>query len=299
MKYPLSLDALEVLDTIARKGSFAAAADELHRVPSAISYSVQKVEQDLKVSLFRKQGRRSVLTDAGKVLLEQGRELLAASEQIAIATKKAHNGWYPVFNLAIDSRLNVDFIYPLIVKFYELYPNIEINIFEEDESRAIDGICSRRVDLVVGIDDDLIPAQGIRYQSIGEIEWVFVVAAGHELASMTLPVSDAMLEQFRFVITKDSSRNQIPQSRRYFTEFPVLSVPTIAEKIKVLKQGLGIGFLPVHRIRDELESGALIALSIDNSESLQKRINMAWKVGNKSKVLSWFIEQIAPLSFPC
>ena len=40
----ISIDALLVLDAIERKGSFAAAAHELHRVPSALTYSVQKLE---------------------------------------------------------------------------------------------------------------------------------------------------------------------------------------------------------------------------------------------------------------
>jgi hypothetical protein len=55
----LSLDALLVLDAIARKGSFAAAAEELHRVPSAITYTVQKLEQDLDVQLFDRSGHRA------------------------------------------------------------------------------------------------------------------------------------------------------------------------------------------------------------------------------------------------
>ena len=45
----LTLDSLMVLDAIDRRGSFAAAAEELYRVPSAITYSVQKLEQDLNV----------------------------------------------------------------------------------------------------------------------------------------------------------------------------------------------------------------------------------------------------------
>ena len=44
----ISLDALLVLDSIARNGSFAAAGEELHRVPSAITYTIQKLEQDLE-----------------------------------------------------------------------------------------------------------------------------------------------------------------------------------------------------------------------------------------------------------
>ena len=48
----LTLEGLEVLDAIDRKGSFAAAAEELHRVPSAITYSVQQLENALGVSPF-------------------------------------------------------------------------------------------------------------------------------------------------------------------------------------------------------------------------------------------------------
>ena len=62
MTSQLTLEALEELDTIDRKGSFAAAAAALYKVPSAVSYSVQKLEQDLGVTLFIKEGRRSVLT---------------------------------------------------------------------------------------------------------------------------------------------------------------------------------------------------------------------------------------------
>ncbi|MFM8390992.1 MAG: LysR family transcriptional regulator, partial [Methylophilaceae bacterium] len=52
----ISLDALQVIDTIARKGSFAAAANALFRVPSAITYNVRKLEEDLGVKIFERKG---------------------------------------------------------------------------------------------------------------------------------------------------------------------------------------------------------------------------------------------------
>ena len=96
MKYPITLDALEVLDAIDRKGSFAAAANELYRVPSAVSYTIQKLEQDLAVTLFRKEGRKSVLTEAGKVLLEQGRTLYWMQPNVW--------RWQPKQHIAVGSR---------------------------------------------------------------------------------------------------------------------------------------------------------------------------------------------------
>ena len=47
----LTLEALRVMDAIDRRGSFAAAADELGRVPSALSYTMQKLEEELDVEL--------------------------------------------------------------------------------------------------------------------------------------------------------------------------------------------------------------------------------------------------------
>lgn len=89
----ISLDALQVLDAIDRKGSFAAAASSLHRVPSAVSYSVQKLEQDLGIALFQKQGRRAIPTNAGKLLIEQGRGLLQAAEQLSLDAQQLATGW--------------------------------------------------------------------------------------------------------------------------------------------------------------------------------------------------------------
>jgi DNA-binding transcriptional LysR family regulator len=292
MKYPITLDALEVLDAIERKGSFASAANALFRVPSAVSYTVQKLEQDLDVVLFQKEGRRAVLTPAGKVLLEQGREILEATERLAIATKKTHSGWEPIFNIAISSILTFDFIYPLIAKFYEIQPDIEINLYEEVLGGAQEALLTNRADLVIGTSADLLPTQGVKYQTIQEIEWIFAVAPDHELTQASLPLSRQLIEQYRFVVARDSARNQAAQSQRVFSKRPVLSVPTLTEKIKAQCSGLGVGFLPAHRIQDLLAQGLLVALPLEE-EIPALNLCMAWKANNKGKVLRWFVEHLS------
>ena len=61
----LTLESIEVLDAIARRGSFAQAALELGRVPSALTYTVRRLEEDLDVLLFDRRGHRAKLTPAG------------------------------------------------------------------------------------------------------------------------------------------------------------------------------------------------------------------------------------------
>jgi DNA-binding transcriptional LysR family regulator len=55
----LSLEALQIVDAIDRRGSFSAAGKELHRVPSTISYTVSKLEDDLGVQVFERMARAS------------------------------------------------------------------------------------------------------------------------------------------------------------------------------------------------------------------------------------------------
>lgn len=296
MKYPITLDALEVLDAIDRKGSFAAAANALFRVPSAISYTVQKLEQDLDVVVFRKEGRRALLTPAGRVLLEQGREILQATERLAMTTKKAHSGWESVFTIAIDSILDFEFIYPLIAQFYEIMPDIEINIYEEVLGGTQEAITSNRADLVIGVDTDTALSNGISHQKIRDVEWIFAVAPDHELTKATLPLTQDTIEQYRFIVVRDSSKQQAPQSHRLFSKRPMLRVPSLAEKIHAQCLGLGVGFLPAHRIGDLLAQGRLIGLPVEHKIPTEA-LHLAWKTSNNGNVLRWFIEQLAQHEF--
>lgn len=64
--------SLEVVDAVARNGSFSAAAQELHRVPSAVSYTVRQLEEWLAVPLFVRRHRDVELTPAGVWFLKKG-----------------------------------------------------------------------------------------------------------------------------------------------------------------------------------------------------------------------------------
>jgi len=106
--------------------------------------------------------------------------------------------------------LSFDFIYPLIARFYEILPDIEINIYEEVLGGAQEAITSNRADLVIGTGAEPTPSQGLKYHKIQQIEWIFAVAPGHELTQASLPLSRQLIEQHRFIVVRDSSRNQAP-----------------------------------------------------------------------------------------
>ncbi|ETX11356.1 LysR family transcriptional regulator [Marinomonas ushuaiensis DSM 15871] len=286
----LSLDACEVLDAIDRKGSFAAAASALYRVPSTITYTVQKLEEDLGIVIYRREGRRSILTPAGKVLLEQGRELLKAAETIIETAKQVDSGWESHINIAIDTIYDIDKLYKVVEAFYQLNTGVEVNITEEVLAGSWEAIVEHRADLVIGAPSPQTNLQGIKFEEIAVIDWQFAVGKNHPLLEYQLPLSEEDTKPFHSIIIKDSSKKSPAMTHRLFEKQTVLRVASLEQKIAAQIRGLGIGFLPAHRIRNQLKTGELIALPI-NKDAPVTPIFIGWRMSNKGRAIRWFVDK--------
>lgn len=127
----LTLEALEVLDAIDRRGSFAAAAEELHRVPSAITYSVQQAEEALDVLLFDRRGHRARLTEAGRELLDEGRHLLRAAADLECRVRQVAKGWEAELRIAVDTLIGMEKLYGIVTEFYEANTGTRLRFLHE------------------------------------------------------------------------------------------------------------------------------------------------------------------------
>ncbi|KLG40659.1 LysR family transcriptional regulator, partial [Escherichia coli] len=112
----LTLEALRVMDAIDRRGSFAAAADELGRVPSALSYTMQKLEEELDMVLFDRSGHRTKFTNVGRMLLERGRVLLEAADKLTTDAEALARGWETHLTIVTEALVPTPAFFPLIDK---------------------------------------------------------------------------------------------------------------------------------------------------------------------------------------
>ena len=287
----LTLDALVVLDAITQKGSFAAAANALYRVPSTVTYSVQKLEEDLGFVIFQKEGRRSVLTPAGKVLLEQGRELLLAADRIVETAHKVDSGWESTLNITLDTLWDINNFYPLVVEFYKLNTGVEVNLSEEVLGGSIDAIVEHRADIVIGSPAPVNNIKGIKFQQIFNVSWQFVVAKDHPLTTLNRTLTEEDIAPYTSIVIKDSSQNTPIISHRIFEKKNTLRVATMEQKIIAQMQGVGVGFLPTHKIETYLKNNSLIALPI-NKVAEDTPQYCAWHTNNKSKAMRWFLNKL-------
>src|SRR5947207_9803234 len=114
----LTPDALGMMDAIARTGSFAAAARELGKVPSSLTYSVRQLEDALDVLLFDRRSRQAKLTAAGSELLNEGRRLLDQMDAVANRVKRVATGWETQLTIAVDGVLSDVTVFELCEAFF-------------------------------------------------------------------------------------------------------------------------------------------------------------------------------------
>lgn len=291
----ISLDALQTLDAIERRQSFAAAAEELHRVPSAISYTINKLEEDLDVALFDRSRRKAELTAVGRLVLEHGRQILKASEELTALARQAADGWETELRICIDSVLSCDPVYDLIEAFQRVQPRTEVRLSEEVLGGSWDALSNDRCDLVIGAAG-APPAPGFALHSLGEVVFELAVAAGHPLTKLPIPLPVSAIHEYPTVIVADSSQRLPARSSGLLDGRSRIIVPTIDHKIDVQCKGLGVGYLPRHRIVRELAEGRLEILKLDTPRSPEE-ISVAWSHGNTGKALKWFVARLKQMQF--
>lgn len=288
----LTLDSLTVLDAIDRKGSFAAAAEELHRVPSAVTYAVQKLEQDMDVLLFDRSGHRAQLTEAGRQLLQEGRHLLHAAAELEARVKRVATGYEVELRIAVDDIILMERLQPLLEEFYREDCGTRLRLLTEVYGGVWDALVTRRADLVIGAPGEGPAGGGYSTRPLGTVEWQFMVAPGHPLARTPEPLRPEDILRHRSVAAADSSRNLPPRTSGLLSGQDVLTVPEIRHKIAFQCAGLGVGYLPVHMTRDEIKNGKLVV-----KQTLEAKpgvaLFIAWRSADRGKALRWFLNRLS------
>ena len=280
----ITLEVLQILDTIDRRGSFAKAAEELNKATSALSYAIQKLEEQLGITVFQREGRRSVLTPAGRLILEEGRKILRATTLLADKAKELSMGWEPRLRIAIESTLNFTVFYQVLAEFLDEHEAMEMDISECLLGGGWDALEQDKVDLIVGAPGPVPLQKGIRAVPVTQHDLVPVISSDHPLAKLANDPQalNAALPTIRRVITHDTSMMNITRNAGLTDGKKILYVQTVDHKIEAQLAGLGIGHLPRHRIQHHLDSGRLTHLKLQrpNPENY-----IAWKISNKGKAL--------------
>lgn len=286
----LSLEAIEIVDAIARHGSFAAAAERLYKVPSTISYAVSKLEDQLGLALFVRNGPRVALTPAGQEMLKEGRWLLAAARQLESRMRQISTGFEAEIRLVHDSLIPTSAFNPDICAFEDMNCGTRLRIGSEALTGTWETLREGRADLIIAAGEGP-PGGGYKAVAVGSLEFAFCVTPTHPLARLQRPlVRDDLLEHTAIVVG-DGARSSADRTVGLLMGQRRITVPSMQAKIAAQTAGLGHGYLPRACVRADLEQGILVELQVEQPRP-PETFWLAWSTERMGEALKWWIQRL-------
>jgi DNA-binding transcriptional LysR family regulator len=257
----LTLDQLRILIAVADTGSFSAAARRLRRVQSAVSQSVQALESTLGVALFDRVGRTPKLSDAGRALLADARQIISSTESLRAHAESITSEVEPELSLAVDAVLPEDALRASLKSLTHEFPYLPVTLFTEGlggaEQRLRDRVARLGIytPLPTGASSDLIG------EFLGASPMLPVVAADHALAREPSPLVREVIERYvQLVITDRTPLTTGFQGNvlgRRIWRFADMNT-----RLQYLLDGFGWCYMPAHLVEAHVMAGRLKRLDI-------------------------------------
>ncbi len=252
----ITLDQWAALVAVVEQGGYGQASETLHRTQSTITYTIQKLEDQLGLKVFERQGRRAALTPAGQVLYRRGKSLLDDAARIERSAAGLAQGWEAEVRLAVDAIFPTWLLLRALADFGREHPDIRIELIEAVLGGVEEAITEGRVDFVIG---SLVPG-GFIGDSLMQVRFVCAAAPSHPLHRLGRPVEIEDLRAHRHLVMRDSGVRRA-RSGGWLNERR-WTVSNKATSIRAACMGLGFAWFAEDNIREELEGGSLVRLPL-------------------------------------
>ena len=291
----VTIDQLRVFRQVAEAGSFSAAARAMHRAQSAVTYAVQKLEDQVGTALFDRSGYRPVLSEAGRALLPRAVRILEELSVFGTQAKAIAGGLEPEVALVVDAMYPTEDLVRVLHEFQARYPAVTLRILVESLGATAQAVLAGDADLGIALDFATVYAD-LDCTPIGEVELIPVAAPGHPLSKLKGRIQpDQLRDQLQLVLT---DRSPLTRGKDY----SVFSTRTwrladLGARHEMLLAGLGWGSMPAHMIDDDLRAGRLARLDIRRPDGLARLPRPGVVIARrKDKVLgpagAWLAERL-------
>jgi DNA-binding transcriptional LysR family regulator len=270
----MELRRLHTFMIAAEAQSFTLAAEILGLTQAAVSQHVAGLEKELRTALFDRGARSVALTDTGRRVYDYARKILelvdALHHDVAGQQPLAVSGTIKIACSTVPS----EWLLPeLLVRFRELYPEVQESVSVSDSVAAIQAVESGAAEL--GLVGELPRAANLYVKSIAQDELSLVVAPDHEFARTQWIKPDDLRGQPLIVRELGSG------SRRCVEEaLSIAGLATVDLRFSMevnsndairaaVERGVGVAFLSTHAIAREIHDRRLIPVDIEGVRAVR------------------------------
>jgi DNA-binding transcriptional LysR family regulator len=259
----LSLDQFVVFSVVVDEGSFAGAARRLERAQSAITYAIQKLEDQSGSELFDRSAYRPALTEAGEALLPRVRRILADVDDYRFHARQLSMGLEDELKLAIHPYTPAKLLSEVLRNFRSAFPRVRIAASLATKSAAIELLEQANVDLAL-IFEMTPPADTLKRLPCASVDLVAVASPRHPLAQIPGSLGPEALRDHMQLIVRDALT---PDEERQIRGFGMDStelwrVVNFEIMHSLILDGVGWGVVPLEGVQGDVKAGRLATLSI-------------------------------------
>lgn len=275
-------------------GGFNQAAEAVHKSQSSIHSAVGKIEQSLGLKLLEVQGRKTVLTKAGEMMLRRANYLLEEAAKLEAVGHTLADGIETRLRIAVDEIFPHKPLYQVLENTSAQFPQLNIDLVESVLTGADELLEDAKVDLAIS---PFARANDFS-EELCQVDFVAVAHPEHALNAIGRELQLEDLKAHRQIVIRDSavSRNTdsgwLGANQRW-------TVSHVRTSIDMISNGLGFAWLPKHSVTDKIAQGQLKPLNLSHGGSRQVQLYLVFTDGDRlGPAARTFIGELRQLSCP-
>ncbi len=279
----MSLRNLQILTAVARKGSFAAAADYLGLTQSAISLQIKNLEEELGVQLFERVGRSPKLNANGRLVVERAEEILAIYEGIKGELNPSGNIG-GVLILGVVPTVLTGPLPSVMGRLRKQYENLNIRLLSGLSVELFGKVEDAELDAALTTEPPFSVPPQYEWRPY-DVEPFFAAAPkGTETSNV-----EELFRSFTFVRFDKTAwagamvNGQLMAQNIYPRD--VLEIDSLEATLSLVEQGLGIAVVPLNKKRLKHAENQF-SLTKFGSPQLTRRVGMYQRRHHPRKVLT-------------
>ncbi|MBS1091780.1 LysR family transcriptional regulator [Gluconobacter sp. Dm-74] len=241
----LERNHLTIIQEVAREGSLTAAAARLNLTQPALSHAVRKIEIQLGVKIWRREGRSLVLTQAGQWLLSLANRLLP---QFSLAEERLvqfANGERGTLRIGMECHPCYQWLLNVVSPYLERWPQVDVDVRQKFQFGGIGALLGNEIDILVTPDPLYKPE--LKFTPVFDYELVLVVGSGHRLRDVQCVTPEQLADEILITYPVPTERLDI------YTQFlqPAGIAPRQQKQIEttdimlvMVAHGRGVAVLP-------------------------------------------------------
>ncbi len=293
----VTIEQLRTFRAVVEEGSFSAAARKLGRVQAAVSQAIDRLEAQLGLRLFDRNGRVPELTPHGVAVAAAALRVEGSFDALAELVASLEQGVEAALQIVVDVTFPTSALVAFAQEFRAAHPTVELSLVTDVLSAVTAHVRDKQSSWGIAVEDAFIG--DLERRTIAHVRLVPVAAPEHALARHTGPIDRAGLAgSVQIVLGEHRGEAERGADRHGVLSPRCWRVVDLATKHALIVGGLGWGQLPEHLVRADLQAGRLVALSLDawGGTPLERALLLVWRSGTPlGPVARWAQSRLSDL----